>query len=239
MPFSKKVKEDAFVSCNRRCCLCDTYCGTKIEAHHILPESKGGQNTLENCIPVCFNCHAEVHEDANNPKGNKYSESELRRLREKAFKKYGEQVSATPSLNITNVRTIKHTFPNANYHSPSFEGIARFDYSNNNGRYCIGKNEHLFEIAFSKAGNTGIYVYNDPTSIATVALVKDVQDINLLTDVDKYDTSSRTRHVGINQIAVLKNNNGFYAAVKILSLKDDIRGDLNDEVLFEYAILSL
>jgi len=122
------------------------------------------------------------------------------------------------------------------YVSPAERGIVSFDYSNNNGRYSIGQNELMFEIAFSKASDMRIHVYNDPSSILTVALVKDVPEIKLISDARNYDNSSRVRCPAINQIVVLQNNNGFYAAIKILAIKDDTRGSLNDEVTFEYVI---
>ena len=103
-------------------------------------------------------------------------------------------------------------------------------------RYCIGQNELMFELYFSKASNTRIHVYNDSASISTVALAKDLSDINQIADARIYDSSSRTRTPAINQIVVLQNINGFYAAIKILALKDDTRGDYNDEVTFEYVI---
>jgi len=28
-----------------------------LEGHHIIPRSKGGRNTIDNCIIVCANCH--------------------------------------------------------------------------------------------------------------------------------------------------------------------------------------
>jgi hypothetical protein len=46
-------------------------------------ESKGGESTFDNCIPLCFNCHAEAgHYNNNHPKGTKYSSAELRRHRD-------------------------------------------------------------------------------------------------------------------------------------------------------------
>jgi len=94
----------------------------------------------------------------------------------------------------------------------------------------------MFELKFSKASDQSIHVYNDPPSILTIALVKDVSKIELITDARNYDTSSRTRSPAINQIVLLQNRNGFYAAIKIRSIKDDSRGALSDEVTFEYMI---
>ena len=40
----------------------------------------------------------------------------------------------------------------------------------------------------------------------------------------------------IGQIVVLRNVEGFYAAVQVLEIKDDTRGDDSDELRFRYAI---
>jgi hypothetical protein len=53
-----------------------------MQCHHIQPESNGGENTIENCIPLCLNCHADQSAyDDKHPIGNKYSSEELRRHR--------------------------------------------------------------------------------------------------------------------------------------------------------------
>lgn len=81
-----KVKEKALIACGRHCCICHQFCGTKIELHHIISEAEGGASTLDNCIPLCFNCHADVaHYNPYHPRGTKYTASELRGHRDKWF----------------------------------------------------------------------------------------------------------------------------------------------------------
>lgn len=88
MSFSKDVKEKASLACGRRCCICEKFSGRNIEFHHIKQEADGGENTFENCIPVCFNCHADVgHYNPKHPKGNKYSEIELRARRDLVYER--------------------------------------------------------------------------------------------------------------------------------------------------------
>lgn len=84
MPFTKKVSEDLLVKCNRSCCLCHKYCGTKIEIHHIIPEQeKEGSNKEDNGIPLCFDCHADVRAyDIKHPRGRKFTPRELRQHKE-------------------------------------------------------------------------------------------------------------------------------------------------------------
>jgi hypothetical protein len=88
MPFPENVKEDALVACGRCCTLCHKFCGIKIEVHHIREESCGGDNSYDNAIPVCFDCHADMRSyDHKHPKGNKYSEIELIRHRDNWYDK--------------------------------------------------------------------------------------------------------------------------------------------------------
>jgi hypothetical protein len=97
MSFPKDIVDRVLVASRRRCCICHKPCGVKIEMHHIRPTSKGGDDSFENCIPLCFDCHAEVgHYNAQHPRGRKYSENELRKLREICFSKYKDFNSLTP-----------------------------------------------------------------------------------------------------------------------------------------------
>lgn len=84
--FPQDVKERAMTACGRRCCLCRKYCGVGMECHHIDPEAAGGPDTDDNCIPLCFDCHAEVgHYNAKHPKGTKFSVAELRAHRDRWY----------------------------------------------------------------------------------------------------------------------------------------------------------
>jgi len=88
MGFNQYVAEEALVKCGRHCCLCHKFCGTKIELHHIKSKNEGGDDSLENCIPLCFDCHAEVKAyNTSHPKGKMYTEEELSRHRDRWFEK--------------------------------------------------------------------------------------------------------------------------------------------------------
>lgn len=83
MPFSHWVKQEALVRSRRCCCVCQEFAGRATNVHHMLPESNGGSNDLENAIVLCLRCHAEVgHYNVRHPIGNKYSPEELRRHRD-------------------------------------------------------------------------------------------------------------------------------------------------------------
>jgi hypothetical protein len=88
MAFTSEVVEQSLLACGRSCCLCHKYCGTKIETHHIKQPKNGGDDSLENCIPLCFDCHAEVGAyNPNHPKGRKFSESELKSHRKQWYER--------------------------------------------------------------------------------------------------------------------------------------------------------
>ncbi len=79
MGFNRTEANKLLVSCHRRCCVCHRYCGIKVELHHIQPVEDGGDGSIENAIPLCFECHAEVqlYNDAH-PRGRKFRPEELR-----------------------------------------------------------------------------------------------------------------------------------------------------------------
>ena len=120
----------------------------------------------------------------------------------------------------------------------SLTGEVAFDYSSYNGRYVIGSGVLEFETMWSKASDTLIYICNDPPSINGVALCRDVETISQLRNAERLDYTSRTRTPALGDIVVLRNTRGFYAALHILEIKDDTRGDSVDEVRFRYAIQS-
>lgn len=92
MAFSRDVVERLLVACHRHCCICHKPAGSKMEIHHIVPEAEGGEDTEENGIPLCLDCHAEVGSyNPQHPKGRKFTPSELTRHREQWF-----AVCATP-----------------------------------------------------------------------------------------------------------------------------------------------
>lgn len=88
MGFANSVSELALLSCGRHCSLCHKFCGTKIELHHIRQRVDNGDDTFDNCIPLCFDCHAEVQAyNPKHPKGKKFTENELKKHRDQWYSK--------------------------------------------------------------------------------------------------------------------------------------------------------
>jgi hypothetical protein len=84
--FGRKEIESLLVACHRRCCICHCCCGVKIEVHHIESATTPASGRIENAIPLCCNCHAEVcHYNPKHPKGRKLTPGELRRHKEQCL----------------------------------------------------------------------------------------------------------------------------------------------------------
>lgn len=76
--FNLKEVSQLLAQCHRRCCICHRFCGTKMEIDHIIQKADGGTNDIDNALPVCFECHAEIHSyNDNHPRGRKFRPEEL------------------------------------------------------------------------------------------------------------------------------------------------------------------
>ena len=83
MSFDRDEVADLLVRCHRRCCICHRFCGVKMETDHIEPRADDGPDLIDNAIPVCFECHAEIHSyNDQHPRGRKFTPTELRAHKE-------------------------------------------------------------------------------------------------------------------------------------------------------------
>jgi hypothetical protein len=122
------------------------------------------------------------------------------------------------------------------YHSVSLSGVVTFDYSNNDGGFCIGDGLWLFNTKWTKASDTSIYAYRDGKGMEAIGLAKDITDLATPPIYSSYDFSSRVRMPNIGQTVIWRNVNAQYAVTKILGIKDDKRGAEADELTFQYQI---
>src|SRR5215213_4660725 len=72
-------------------------------------------------------------------------------------------------------------------------GIAKFNYSNFNGRFRIGEGVYLFETIWSKSSNVNIQCYTNTPSIRGVALAPKGAKLSDITDASALDYTSRVR----------------------------------------------
>ena len=196
-------------------------CWTRIERRAAL--SRMMQQEREYILPVRFDdtripglAESTLYVD-----GNRFSPAEIATM-------------VASKLGITAFQGKASDIPAPRMTSPI--GEVAFDYSNYNGRFIIGAGTREFETKWTKASNTSIYVTNDPDSINGVALAAAVSSIHQVAKAAELDYTSRVRTVGIGQVVVLRNCEGFYAAIQVTAIKDDKRGDDCDELRFRYAI---
>jgi hypothetical protein len=75
-----------------------------MELHHIIPSEANGNDAYDNCIPLCFDCHAEVKAyNPRHPKGKKYTESELREHRNRWYGKVRQSEGIATSVEYVDV----------------------------------------------------------------------------------------------------------------------------------------
>ncbi len=104
MSFPHQIAQAALLDSGRHCCICHRFCGTKIELHHITPSEADGDDSYDNCIPLCFDCHAEVKAyNPKHPKGRQYTESELREHRDRWYTKVRNSEGIAASANYIDV----------------------------------------------------------------------------------------------------------------------------------------
>lgn len=83
MGFPTAIKQQVMIDSARHCCVCHRYKGIKMEVHHLKQKANGGEDTFENAIPLCFDCHADAgHFNDRHPRGTKFSIKELIKARD-------------------------------------------------------------------------------------------------------------------------------------------------------------
>lgn len=73
------------------------------------------------------------------------------------------------------------------------QGSFTFDYSNNDGKFTIGKDEYLFTTEWSKASNRSIHACSDSSNIDSIARIKAPCTLSKEKLTGEYDFSSRCR----------------------------------------------
>ena len=100
----------------------------------------------------------------------------------------------------------------------------------------IGHGRWSFDTEWSRRNEHGIYLYRDPYNIDSIALADDVSQIHQVENATQYDRSQRSIVLNSGQVALLKNIYGFWAAVKVIEIKDKKFGSDRDKFVFRYKI---
>jgi len=117
--FSNEDKIKCLLWSNRHCCLCGKACGTDIEIAHIIPRGRQRSWDIDNAIPLCYDCHAEIGRyNRAHPRGNKYRPEELKARRDQIYEEQTRhlvppiQFEVTQQIVGTNTR---REFPDVGY----------------------------------------------------------------------------------------------------------------------------
>ncbi len=84
MGFKQEDAERLLAATGRHCCIC--FGLHKVQLHHIVSRLEGGTDDIYNAIPLCPNCHDEVHSRyAPGRTSRVYSANELKLHRERTM----------------------------------------------------------------------------------------------------------------------------------------------------------
>lgn len=122
---------------------------------------------------------------------------------------------------------------------PEAQGTIDVDYRRFNGRVFIGSDLWEFETKWSNAGDGEIHLYSDPHSISGVAVALGQNTVESVT-VDHFnraDFTSRARTPRNGEVALLRNVNGFLAAVQIVSVVTGPESQSKTRLVARYRIL--
>ncbi|MBN1812655.1 MAG: HNH endonuclease [Anaerolineae bacterium] len=95
MGFNQKEAEALLAATGRRCCICGSL--HNIQLHHIIVTEEGGTDDIDNAIPLCPNCHDEVHgRYASGRTTRSYTANELKLHRQRTVELVNKQRTWAP-----------------------------------------------------------------------------------------------------------------------------------------------
>jgi pyrimidine deaminase RibD-like protein len=154
----------------------------------------------------------------------------------KDLRDHAIQVDFFPDALRKEIEADNYLFISQYHANPALNGEARFNYGDNNGFFTLGHGKCEFKTKWTKASNTAIHTYTEG-NLAGLAVALDARDFVDIHDASIYDMSSWARTPSTGQLIVLKNTDGYFAALKILEIRDRSRSDPQDQLTLEYRIL--
>ncbi|MCJ8172540.1 HNH endonuclease [Clostridium botulinum] len=92
----------------RHCCICRNFLPLKIQVHHIIEQSDGGTDGIDNLIPVCIDCHSAIHTKTYMTRN--FSPKELKKSRDSVYEMVSSgKLPATKPLTRNEIETISST----------------------------------------------------------------------------------------------------------------------------------
>lgn len=120
--------------------------------------------------------------------------------------------------------------------TPLQAGTVIFDYSKNNGEVLIVAIETRFRLRFTKASDTSIHLMRcqgTPLIARGRNLFSD-----FAVDFNEFDSSSSHYTIGLREVFLARNDEGYTLAGRITHIADDQRGGMHDEVGFTYSLFA-
>ncbi|POD90710.1 hypothetical protein [Pectobacterium odoriferum] len=150
-----------------------------------------------------------------------------------------DKIKSSIGYDINNARKYSELYKKMDRITNNKKGINRidFDYSTDNGVVSIKDNEDVFSLKFSKADKYSIHFYTNG-EIKKIARVKDAK-INEEISFDDYDSSSDHYTIKSDEVFLALHSSGKVIAGRITDIKDDSRGDTNDNVGFDYRTFEI
>ena len=97
MAFRKTDVDSLLVATGRKCAICRS--PHHVQVHHIVPKERGGTDRIENGIPLCPNCHDQVHSpSASGRTTRSYTADELRLHRQNAVASAFDRLPKTETI---------------------------------------------------------------------------------------------------------------------------------------------
>jgi hypothetical protein len=95
MGFNQKEADKLLADTGRRCCICGSL--HNVQLHHIIPVEEGGTDDIDNAIPLCPNCHDEVHGHyASGRTTRAYTPNELKLHRQRTIEMVSKEKTWAP-----------------------------------------------------------------------------------------------------------------------------------------------
>jgi hypothetical protein len=118
----------------------------------------------------------------------------------------------------------------------AISGAAAFDYSTHNGEFDIQAAQTLIRLRFSKASEKAIHLMR----CAGTPLVARALNYFPGTPIDfnQFDSTSNHYTIGLGEVFLAKNDDGYVLAGRITHIADDRRGAPKDEVVFKFSVFS-
>lgn len=200
MGFSPKVREEALLACKRHCVWCEKSQGITVECHHIKPKAEGGEDTFDNCIPVCLNCHGIIGSYNNkHPRGTKITVSEMKKRRDDFYDRVKRNEIPLQEQNL-----LSKNSPNE-YDVELYNEILRIFSSPNLdyylSEYDLGNDfknevfEPLYEFSWMMTKPTSIFIDPELESLK-MDLIDKVEKFNLYKATNTFPTKFDTQALG-------------------------------------------